>query len=123
MLYEVITIYGAGVIGSEYASAFRGLDVKVNLVNTRQRMLEFLDDEISDALSYHMRDEEGILIRQNEEYERVEVLHDGVVLHLKTVITSYSIHYTKLYEKTSVQHCSEMPMESITWTQMRESPS
>jgi NAD(P) transhydrogenase len=81
---DSITIYGAGVIGSEYASAFRGLDVKVNLVNTRQRMLEFLDDEISDALSYHMRDEEGILIRQNEEYERVEVLEDGVVLHLKT---------------------------------------
>ena len=81
---DTITIYGAGVVGSEYASAFRGLDVKVNLVNTRARMLEFLDDEISDALSYHMRDEEGILIRQNEEYERVEVVDDGVILHLKT---------------------------------------
>jgi NAD(P) transhydrogenase len=81
---DSMSIYGAGVIGSEYASAFRGLGVKVNLVNTRQRMLEFLDDEISDALSYHMRDEEGILIRQNEEYDRVEVLDDGVVLHLKT---------------------------------------
>jgi NAD(P) transhydrogenase len=81
---DTITIYGAGVVGSEYASAFRGLGVKVNLVNTRARMLEFLDDEISDALSYHMRDEEGILIRQNEEYERIEVVKDGVVLHLKT---------------------------------------
>lgn len=81
---DSITIYGAGVIGSEYASAFRGLNVKVNLVNTRARMLEFLDDEISDALSYHMRDEEGVLIRQSEEYERVEVLDDGVILHLKT---------------------------------------
>ncbi|MBR9976284.1 MAG: Si-specific NAD(P)(+) transhydrogenase [Bacteroidetes bacterium] len=81
---DSITIYGAGVIGSEYASAFRGMDVKVNLVNTRQRMLEFLDDEISDALSYHMRDEKGILIRQNEEYEQVETVEDGVILHLKT---------------------------------------
>jgi NAD(P) transhydrogenase len=81
---ESITIYGAGVIGSEYASAFRALGSKVNLVNTRARMLEFLDDEISDALSYHMRDEEGILIRQNEEYERVEAFDDGVVLHLAT---------------------------------------
>ncbi|MBR9977024.1 MAG: Si-specific NAD(P)(+) transhydrogenase [Bacteroidetes bacterium] len=81
---ETLTIYGAGVIGSEYASAFRGIGIKVNLVNTRMRMLEFLDDEISDALSYHMRDEKGILIRQNEEYERVEVLDDGVILHLKT---------------------------------------
>lgn len=79
-----LTVYGAGVIGSEYASAFKDLGVKVNLVNTRERLLEYLDEEISNALSYHMRDEQGILIRQNEEYERVETNPDGVVLHLKT---------------------------------------
>ena len=79
-----LTVYGAGVVGCEYASAFRDLGVKVNLINTRERLLEFLDDEISNALSYHMRDEQGILIRQNEEYEKVEVKDGGVVLHLKT---------------------------------------
>ena len=41
-----ITIYGAGVIGCEYASMFRNLGCKVNLVNTRDKLLEFLDDEI-----------------------------------------------------------------------------
>ena len=79
-----LTVYGAGVIGCEYASAFRALGVKVNLVNTRERLLEYLDEEISNALSYHMRDEQGILIRQNEEYQRVEVTDDEVVLQLKT---------------------------------------
>lgn len=79
-----LTVYGAGVIGCEYASSFKNLGMKVNLVNTRVRLLEFLDEEISNALSYHMRDEQGILVRQNEEYERVEVNEDGVVLHLKT---------------------------------------
>lgn len=79
-----LTVYGAGVIGCEYASAFKNIGVKVNLVNTRERLLEYLDDEISSALSYHMRDEQGIMIRQNEEYERVEVGADGVVLHLAT---------------------------------------
>jgi len=49
-LPTTLTVYGAGVIGCEYASAFRGLGVKVNLVNTRERLLEFLDDEISNAL-------------------------------------------------------------------------
>ena len=83
-LPATLTVYGAGVIGCEYASAFKDLGVKVNLVNTRERLLEFLDDEISNALSYHMRDEQGILIRQSEEYERVEVTEGGVVLHLKT---------------------------------------
>jgi NAD(P) transhydrogenase len=78
-----ITIYGAGVIGCEYASIFRGLGTKVNLVNTRDKLLSFLDEEIIDALSYHLRDQ-GILIRHDEVCESVEPLHDGVVLHLKS---------------------------------------
>src|SRR5262245_5443358 len=78
-----ITIYGAGVVGCEYTSMFRNLNVKVNLINTRAKLLEFLDDEIIDALSYHMRDQ-GVLLRHNEEYEKVEGQDDGVVLHLKS---------------------------------------
>lgn len=78
-----ITVYGAGVIGCEYASMFRNMDIKINLVNTRGKLLEFLDDEIIDALSYHMRDR-GILIRHNEQYEQIEGQDDGVVLHLKS---------------------------------------
>ncbi len=76
-----VTIYGAGVIGCEYASMFRTLGCKVNLVNTRDKLLAFLDDEIIDALAYHLRDQ-GVLIRHNETAERVEHLPDGVVLHL-----------------------------------------
>ena len=53
---QSITIYGAGVIGCEYASMFRNLAIKVNLINTRAKLLEFLDDEIIDALSYQMRE-------------------------------------------------------------------
>ena len=78
-----ITIYGAGVIGCEYASIFRGLRIKVNLINSRDRLLAFLDDEIVDALSYHLRDQ-GVLIRHHEEYGKVEVGEDGVRLHLKS---------------------------------------
>lgn len=78
-----ITIYGAGVIGCEYASMFRNLEVKVNLVNNRDRLLDFLDEEIVDALSYHLR-ERGVIIRHREQYERVETRDDGVVLHLQS---------------------------------------
>jgi NAD(P) transhydrogenase len=76
-----ITIYGAGVIGCEYASIFRNFGIKVNLVNQRGKLLSFLDDEIIDALAYFLRDQ-GIVIRHNEEYERVETADDGVILHL-----------------------------------------
>ena len=80
---QSITVYGAGVIGCEYTSMLRNLGVKVNLINTRDKLLEFLDDEIIDALSYHLRDQ-GVLLRHNEAYERIEPRDDGVVLHLKS---------------------------------------
>ncbi|MAD79541.1 MAG: Si-specific NAD(P)(+) transhydrogenase [Planctomycetaceae bacterium] len=76
-----ITIYGAGVVGCEYASIFRNLFVKVNLVNTRDRLLDFLDDEIADALSYHLR-EQGVLIRHSEHCEAVHGHDDGALLEL-----------------------------------------
>ena len=80
---QSITVYGAGVVGCEYASMFRNLGVKVNLVNTRGQLLEFLDDEIVDALAYSMR-ERGVVIRHREEYEKVEGRDDSVVLSLKS---------------------------------------
>ncbi|WEM42172.1 Si-specific NAD(P)(+) transhydrogenase [Photobacterium sp. DA100] len=78
-----IIIYGAGVIGSEYASIFRGLGVKVDLINTRDRLLEFLDNEISDSLSYHFWNS-GVMIRNGEVYDQIEGTEDGVILHLKS---------------------------------------
>ncbi|XOZ33992.1 Si-specific NAD(P)(+) transhydrogenase [Halomonadaceae bacterium KBTZ08] len=80
---RTITIYGAGVIGCEYASIFCGLGVKVDLINPGSRLLSFLDDEISDALSYHLRNN-GVLVRHNEKYESVEGDDHGVVLNLES---------------------------------------
>jgi NAD(P) transhydrogenase len=78
-----VSIYGAGVTGCEYASMFRNLGCKLNLVNTRDQLLEFLDDEICDALSYHLR-EKGALVRHGEHYEKIEGTDDGVILSLKS---------------------------------------
>ena len=80
---RTLIIYGAGVIGCEYASIFCGLGVKVDLINPGDRLLNFLDDEISDALSYHLRDN-GVLIRHNEAYESVEGDDRGVIVKLKS---------------------------------------
>ncbi len=78
-----LTIYGAGVIGCEYASMFRNLSIKINLINSRGVLLDFLDNEISDALSYHMR-ERGVVIRHNENLDHIETCDDGVITHLKS---------------------------------------
>jgi len=80
---QKLIIYGAGVIGCEYASIFVGLGYKVDLINTQSQLLSYLDDEIADALSYYLR-ELGVLIRHQEEYERLETFDDCVILHLKS---------------------------------------
>lgn len=78
-----IIIYGAGVIGCEYASIFRGLGVKTDLINTRDRLLAFLDNETSDALSYHFWNS-GVVIRNDETYQKVEGTADGVIVHMQS---------------------------------------
>lgn len=78
-----IIIYGAGVIGCEYASIFRGLSVKVDLINTRDRLLSFLDDEISDSLSYHLWNN-GVVIRHGEQIAKVDANDDCVIVHLES---------------------------------------
>jgi len=80
---RTMIIYGAGVIGCEYASIFSGLGVKVDLIHPGDRLLNFLDDEISDALSYHLRDK-GALIRHNEDFDSVEVNDKFVTLKMKS---------------------------------------
>jgi NAD(P) transhydrogenase len=78
-----IIIYGAGVIGCEYASIFSGLGIKVDLINAREQLLSFLDHEISDALSYHLR-EGSVMVRHQEEYSSLELSDKLVTLHLKS---------------------------------------
>lgn len=80
---RTLIVFGAGVIGCEYASIFAELGVKVDLINGRERLLSFLDDEISDALSYHLRDN-GVMVRHSEEHDIVEPSDNGVTVKLKS---------------------------------------
>jgi NAD(P) transhydrogenase len=78
-----VTIFGGGVIGCEYASIFLGLGCKVTLVNTQRQLLSFLDDEIAEALSYHLH-EQGCVIRHGEQFAKLETRDSDVVLELDT---------------------------------------
>lgn len=78
-----VTIYGAGVIGCEYASIFLNLGAKVTLINNQERLLSFMDEEITEALSYHLRDQ-GCILRHGEQFDHLEARTDDVVLHLKS---------------------------------------
>ncbi len=52
---RTMTIVGGGVIGCEYASIFSHLGIRVTIVDSRDSLLSFLDDEIAEALTYLMR--------------------------------------------------------------------
>ena len=105
-----LTIYGAGVVGCEYASIFRRLKAKINLINNRDQLLSYLDDEIIDALSYHLR-EQGVLIRHNEKYEKVEADDNGVRLFLKSNKEIKSDYI--LWAEGRTGNSNEMGLESI----------
>ena len=51
-----LVVVGAGVIGMEFASMFAALGTKVTVVEKRTSMLEFCDEEVVEALKYHLRD-------------------------------------------------------------------
>ncbi|HTX39467.1 MAG TPA: Si-specific NAD(P)(+) transhydrogenase [Bryobacteraceae bacterium] len=79
-----LIVVGGGVIGVEYACMFAILGVRIILVEKRPRLLEFADQEIIEALSYHLRDHR-VTMRLNEEVASVEETPDGaVVANLKS---------------------------------------
>ena len=72
-------VVGGGVAGVEYACIFAALGVSVILVDQRPRLLEFVDAEIVETLSYHMRDT-GVTFRLGEHVDRVAPLAAGGVV-------------------------------------------
>jgi NAD(P) transhydrogenase len=69
-LPRTLTVVGAGVIGLEYASILATLGIRVTVIDKRDRLLEFVDREIVDSLSYQLR-MAGVTIRLGEEVARI----------------------------------------------------
>jgi NAD(P) transhydrogenase len=78
-LPKTLIVVGGGVIGVEYTCMFAALGVRVTLVEKRPKLLEFADQEIVEALSYHLRDSR-VTMRLAEEVGSVEELADGTVV-------------------------------------------
>jgi NAD(P) transhydrogenase len=76
-----MVVAGAGVIGIEYASMFAALGTKVTVVEQRERMLEFCDVEVVEALKYHLRDL-AVTFRFGETVSSVEARPDGAIATL-----------------------------------------
>jgi len=78
-LPKTLVVVGGGVIGVEYTCMFAVLGVRVTLIEKRNRLLEFADQEIIEALSYHLRDAR-VTMRLGEEVDSVEEPTPGTVV-------------------------------------------
>ena len=90
-----MVVVGAGAIGCEYASLFAAVGVRVTLVDSRERLLPFIDHELTAVLEAQMRARGvNVLYRQrvvgvevHAAEDRVEVLlKDGYTLSAESLL-------------------------------------
>ncbi len=88
-------VMGGGVIGCEYASMFAAYGIKVTLFDKRNDLLRFVDQEIVQALIYHMRTN-GVTMRLGEELDKVTTDERGRVVTAlksgKTIVTDVLLY-------------------------------
>jgi NAD(P) transhydrogenase len=78
---KTMAVIGAGVIGSEYGCTFAALGAKVHIVDGRNKLLPFLDQEVSQALGVAM-EKTGVNFLWNESVHDCTVEPSGqVTLH------------------------------------------
>src|SRR6201998_3485205 len=97
-LPRTLAVVGAGVIGCEYASIFAALGVRVTLIDKRDRLLPFVDQEIADEFCHHLRENRATL-RLNESVDKLAIVEDEhgvrVRIHLdsgKTIIAEKALY-------------------------------
>lgn len=76
-----MAVIGGGVIGSEYASIFTALSVQVTLVESKDRILSFVDKEICDRLCQKLENL-GLRFIFNERIQSTEIIDNCVYIKL-----------------------------------------
>ena len=79
---KTMAVVGGGAIGSEYASIFTALGVQVTLVESRGRLLPFVDAEIADRLKKQLADI-GLRFIFNTRAVEIAVENDGTRITLE----------------------------------------
>lgn len=79
---KTMVVVGGGVIGTEYASIFTALGIKVTLIEPRDRIVPFLDSEIAKRLMKQLSDL-GLKFIFNDRMTAIEPRGDHVQLTLE----------------------------------------
>lgn len=75
-LPKTLIVYGAGVIGSEYAVMFAALGCKVWLMDNHKELFPFLDNKIVQLLTDHM-EKMDLTLMMGHPYKSIEVTPEG----------------------------------------------
>jgi NAD(P) transhydrogenase len=78
-----LAVIGGGFIGCEYATIFTALGILVTLVESRSRLLSFVDGEIVERLHMCLVDL-GMTLMLNEEYDHIEKGNTSATVYLKS---------------------------------------
>lgn len=73
---KTIVVVGGGVIGLEYATIFSTLEIPVTVVEARENILEFIDQDII-ANFTHQLSERGISLRLGRTIKKIELDKEG----------------------------------------------
>ncbi len=74
-----MTVIGAGVVGVEYATIFSTLDINVTLVEPRETMLDFIDNEVLMHFRHDIVDE-GIRLQFGQKVSKIEKRKNGTCI-------------------------------------------
>lgn len=74
-----LLVVGAGVIGLEYATIYKALDIEVTILESKKCILDFAEDEIVDELIHYLHDS-NIHLRLNEELVSIAKRDDNMVI-------------------------------------------
>lgn len=111
---KTMLVLGGGVIGCEYASMFAAFGIKVTLLERRKELLRFVDQEVVQALIYHMRTN-GVMMRLGEDMTEVSVDERGRVVTAtksgKTIVSDML-----LYAMGRMANTDELNLEAIGLT-------
>lgn len=74
-----MTVIGAGVVGVEYATIFSTLDINVTLVEPRQSMLDFIDNEVLMHFRHDIVDQ-GLRLQFGQKVSKIERRESGTCI-------------------------------------------
>lgn len=102
-----MVIYGAGVVGCEYACIFAALGVKVTVMDSRSRILQYLDLEVANELKKSM-EEMGVTFVLDKTLHKVRIKGPQVIVeaadyHISTDVCFYAAGRVSTTEKIGLE--------------------